>query len=312
MTSFTAQQTKLDLKLICPRVQGKDFDPLPSEEDIVSFLRDLSHTRVINSLNDVVVDQIHQPWRTFAALINRSLSWKTSGLDKLQIKESKAYKTYLGYATGEVPPKVARKFKKASPSKKESELAPGDEEPVKKGKRLKAPTKKYASKPTTGIVIREPHVETKSKRKEKEKVDVAHGKEIELLSEVALSEKAQIKEARKKSLRDFHKTHPSGSGTVAKKSPSVEKITPTITSEGTGDKSWVPDVTNDDSSESESESWEQDEESNDDDQEQEDFDQENKSKDDEMKSDEEQGMDDTTDQFDDDADARLEEPTKTT
>ncbi|GJY04931.1 hypothetical protein Tco_0370871 [Tanacetum coccineum] len=168
------------------------------------------------------------------------------------MKESKAYKTYLGYATGEVPPKVATKFKKASPSKKESELVPGDEESIKKGKRLKTPAKKSASKPATGIVIREPPVETKSKRKEKEKVDVAHGKGIELLSKVALFEKSQMKEVRKKSLRDFHKTHPSGSGTIAEKPPSVEKITPTVTSKGTGDKPGVPDVTNDDSSESES------------------------------------------------------------
>ncbi|GKG51457.1 hypothetical protein Tco_0541841, partial [Tanacetum coccineum] len=36
---------------------------------------------------------------------------------------------------------------------------------------------------------------------------------IELLSEVALTEKAQLKEVRKKSLRDFHKKHPSSSGT---------------------------------------------------------------------------------------------------
>ncbi|GKC42910.1 hypothetical protein Tco_1060632 [Tanacetum coccineum] len=62
-----------DILHICPRVQGRDFDPLPSEEDTVSFLRDIGHTGVINSLNDVVVDQMHQPWRTFAALINRSL-----------------------------------------------------------------------------------------------------------------------------------------------------------------------------------------------------------------------------------------------
>ncbi|GKC78518.1 hypothetical protein Tco_1129292 [Tanacetum coccineum] len=103
-----------------------------------------------------------------------------------EMKESKAYKTYLGYAAGEVPPKVAIKFKKASPSKKESELVLGDEEPVKNGKRFKTPAKKYASKPAIGIVIREPPVETKSKRKEKENVDVAHGKGIELLSEVAL------------------------------------------------------------------------------------------------------------------------------
>ncbi|GJX96227.1 retrovirus-related pol polyprotein from transposon 17.6 [Tanacetum coccineum] len=71
---------------------------------------------------------------------------------------------------------------------------------------------------------------------------------------VALSEKDQMKEVRKKSLRDFHKTHPSGSGTVAEKPPCVEKITPTVTSEETGDKPGVLDMTNDDSFESESES----------------------------------------------------------
>ncbi|GJV63076.1 hypothetical protein Tco_1473904 [Tanacetum coccineum] len=69
----------------------------------------------------------------------------------------------------------------------------------------------------------------------------------------------KMKEARMKSLRNFHKTHPSGSGTVAEKPPSVEKITPTVTSEGTCDKPGVLDVTNDDSSESEFESWGNDE-----------------------------------------------------
>ncbi|GKA06464.1 retrovirus-related pol polyprotein from transposon TNT 1-94, partial [Tanacetum coccineum] len=63
---------------IYPKVQDQDFDALPTEEDIVSFLRDLGHTGDITSLNDVVVDQMHQPWRTFAALINKSLSGKTS------------------------------------------------------------------------------------------------------------------------------------------------------------------------------------------------------------------------------------------
>ncbi|GJT57140.1 hypothetical protein Tco_0992194 [Tanacetum coccineum] len=235
----------------------------------------------------------------------------------------------------------SRKFKTASPSKKDNVPIAKDEEPVKKGKRLKTATKKSAYKPATGIVIRELVVETKSKSKEKEKVDVAHGKGIELLSDVALTEEAQMKEVRKKSLRDFHKTHPSGSGTVAEDPPSVAKITPPVTSEGTGDIPGVPDVTNDDSSESESESWgndeddsneehvssdegseeenesdkqasdsEQEEESEDDDQE------ENKDDDDlELESNDEtegdEEMDDTTDQFDDDADARLEEPTET-
>ncbi|GJR33569.1 hypothetical protein Tco_1209253 [Tanacetum coccineum] len=116
-----------------------------------------------------------------------------------------------------------------------------DEEPVKKGKQVKRPAKKSTTKPATGVVIREDPVETKSK--------------------------TQMKEVRKKGLRDFHKTHPSGSGTVAKKPPSVDKITPTVTNEGTGDKPGVPDVTEDDSTKSESESWGNDEDdSNNDDQ----------------------------------------------
>ncbi|GJY86324.1 hypothetical protein Tco_0500350 [Tanacetum coccineum] len=169
------------------------------------------------------------------------------------MKESKAYKTYLGYDTSAVPPNIARKFKKASPSKKDSDLVPVDEEPVTKGKRVKRSIKKSSTKLTTGIVIREPPVETKSKRKEK--VDVTRGKGIELLFEVALTEEAQMKEVRKKSLRDFHKTRPSGSDTVAEKTPSIDKITPTVTNKGTGDKPGVPDVTKDDSTESEFESW---------------------------------------------------------
>ncbi|GJR80617.1 hypothetical protein Tco_0151402 [Tanacetum coccineum] len=67
---------------------GQDFDALPIDEEIMSFLRDLGHTEEINSLNDVVVDQMHQPWRTFAALINKSLSGKTSSLDKLRLSRA--------------------------------------------------------------------------------------------------------------------------------------------------------------------------------------------------------------------------------
>ncbi|GJW06200.1 hypothetical protein Tco_1568623, partial [Tanacetum coccineum] len=189
----------------------------------------------------------------------------------------KAYKTYLGHATGAVPPKIARKFKKASLTKKDNDLVTVDEEPVTKGKRVKISVKKSLTKPATGIVIREPPVETKSKGKEKEKVDVAYGKGIELLFEVALTEKAQLKEVRKKSLRDFHKTHHSGSGTIVEDPPSIEKITPTITSEGIGDKPEVPDVTKDDSTKPKNDSeeqacdLEQEEESDDDDQEEEEF-----------------------------------------
>nr|GEY01450.1 hypothetical protein [Tanacetum cinerariifolium] len=137
-----------------------------------------------------ICPRMPQPWRTFAALINRSLSGKTSGLNKLRLsraqiiwemKESKAYKTYLGYAIGNVPPKVARKFKKASPSKKDSVPVPTDEEPIENGKRVKRSAKKSS---------------------------------IILTTEVALKKEAQMKEVRKKSLRKLHKSHLSSFGVL--------------------------------------------------------------------------------------------------
>ncbi|GJX00254.1 hypothetical protein Tco_0184167 [Tanacetum coccineum] len=97
---------------------------------------------------------------------------------------------------------------------------------------------------------------------------------------------------------------------VAEKPPSVEKITPTVTSEGTGDKPGVLDVIEDDSTKSEFESWSNDEDDSNKKQEASD-EGKNESEDDEIESDEDKGMDDTTDQFDDDVDARLEEPTQT-
>ncbi|GJW11323.1 retrovirus-related pol polyprotein from transposon TNT 1-94, partial [Tanacetum coccineum] len=170
-----------------------------------------------------------------------------------EMKETKAYKTYLGYTTGATPPKKARKFKKpASPQLTTVPVLP--EEPMGKSKR-------------------------------KEKVDVTRGKGIEFLSEVALTEDAQYEEVRHKSLRDFHKTHPSGSGAV--------KIIPSVTSEGTGVKLGVPDVIEEESSESEAESWGNDEDDNNNDNNSKinGSDEENESDDDKALSDNEKGSD---------------------
>nr|GEU36944.1 hypothetical protein [Tanacetum cinerariifolium] len=139
---------------------------------------------------------------------------------------------------------------------------------------------------------------------------------------VAMTKEAQMKEVRKKSLRDFYKTRPSSSGMVAQKRPRVDKITPTVTSEGTDDSNGDNDLENEgndeenkcddvktpsdsekgsdteqdtDKSESDSESDQQEyeEEVKDDDEEEEDDD-------DNSKGDEDREMDDTTNQFSDD------------
>nr|GEY46987.1 DUF4219 domain-containing protein/UBN2 domain-containing protein [Tanacetum cinerariifolium] len=181
-----------DIFKSCPIVQGQDFDALPTDEEIVSFLRELRHAGKINSLND-------------------------------------------------------------------------------KSKKVKRSTEKSSKAPTGGVVIKETHEMPVSKKKEK--VNVAR--------------------VRRKSLRDFHKTHPSGSGTVTKTAPSAAKIKPSVINEGTGVKLGVPNVTEEESSESKAESWinDEDDRNNEHDSSGEDSDQENDSDDDKTQSDNENELD---------------------
>ncbi|GJY34376.1 retrovirus-related pol polyprotein from transposon TNT 1-94 [Tanacetum coccineum] len=165
------------------------------------------------------------------------------------------------------PPKKERKFKKHT-SPKLTTIPVSPEEPTRKSKRVKSPAKKFTNAPTTGVVIRDTHVISLSKKKEK------------------------YKEVRKKSLRDIHKTRPSGFGIVTKLAPSAAKIKPSVTNEGTGAKPGVLDVT-EESTKSKVESWGRDEDdnNNDHDSSSEGSDQESDSGDDNTQSDKEKGLD---------------------
>ncbi|GKC65552.1 hypothetical protein Tco_1098150 [Tanacetum coccineum] len=77
-----------DMLQIFPRLPGQKFEDPPFEEEILSFIRDLGHTREIKVLTDVNVNHMHQPWRSFAAIINRCLSGKTTGLDSLRLSRA--------------------------------------------------------------------------------------------------------------------------------------------------------------------------------------------------------------------------------
>ncbi|GKA32736.1 hypothetical protein Tco_0719103 [Tanacetum coccineum] len=130
------------------------------------------------------------------------------------IKDSKAYKTYLNFATGKATPKKARKFKKvALPSKKLSLVL--EEEPAEKHKRVKKPAKKSTTVPTAGVVIRDTSGVSVSKKKAPTKADRDKG--MDLLFEAALLEAAQLK----KSKLETHKLHASGSGDGVGSQPKV-------------------------------------------------------------------------------------------
>ncbi|GJR39261.1 hypothetical protein Tco_1214945 [Tanacetum coccineum] len=312
-------------------------------------------------LSTICTDQMHQPWRTFAAIINRCISGKSTGLDRLResraqilwamynqknvdyvallwedfmyqadnreissarkehmpyprftkviidhfiskdntismrnrinlhtvrddtllgtlkfvsktedcqiygavipdgminddIKLSKAYKTYLDYATRKVSPKKARKFKKPA-SLKLKTVPASPKEPTQKGKRVKRPAKKATTVLTSGVVIRD--TPDKSLSKNKAPAKISRGKGIELLSDAALLEEAQMKKALKKSKHQTYNLHASGSSEGAdfeSEVPDEQTDKPKDANEGIGEKPGVPDVSKYDSTDSEVES----------------------------------------------------------
>nr|GEZ20158.1 hypothetical protein [Tanacetum cinerariifolium] len=69
---------------ISPRVPSQSFAELPFEEEILEFLRFLGHSAQIKTHTDVNVNKLFQPWRSFAAVINKCLTGKSSSFDSLR------------------------------------------------------------------------------------------------------------------------------------------------------------------------------------------------------------------------------------
>ncbi|GJV54199.1 hypothetical protein Tco_1449940 [Tanacetum coccineum] len=77
-----------DMLKICPKLPGQEFEEPPLEEEILSFIRDLGHIGEIKFLSDVNVNHMHQPWRSFASIINKCLSGKTTALESLRLSRA--------------------------------------------------------------------------------------------------------------------------------------------------------------------------------------------------------------------------------
>nr|GEX36134.1 hypothetical protein [Tanacetum cinerariifolium] len=104
----------MEMLHLCPRLPNQTFDELPFEEEILAFVRYLGHSGKIRKLTDVNINKLHQPWRSFAAVINKCLSRKSTGYDSL--RNSKAYKEYYAIASGAAPPKTKASVRKSKSS----------------------------------------------------------------------------------------------------------------------------------------------------------------------------------------------------
>nr|GFA89458.1 hypothetical protein [Tanacetum cinerariifolium] len=128
---------------ICLRLPHQPFIEPPFEEEILAFLRFLGYNAVIKKLTDVNINKLHQPWRSFAAIINKCLTGKSLGYDSLRLSQAQilwgyttrgmlslltccgktlstrnpnAYKEYYAVATGATPPNPKASIQKTRSS----------------------------------------------------------------------------------------------------------------------------------------------------------------------------------------------------
>ncbi|GKF79019.1 hypothetical protein Tco_0234587, partial [Tanacetum coccineum] len=76
-----------DILQICPRVGNKKFVEPPLEKEILIFLASLGHSGDIRKITDVNINKLHQPWRSFAVVINKCLSG-TPSYDSLRLSQA--------------------------------------------------------------------------------------------------------------------------------------------------------------------------------------------------------------------------------
>ncbi|GKC35631.1 hypothetical protein Tco_1048015 [Tanacetum coccineum] len=248
----------------------------------------------IKYITDVIVDHLHQPWRTFALIINKCLCGNEDLAYQIDNKDSKKQdKMFYHMYTKIIIHHFLKKDKSISMrnrtfmhtawddsllgtmgfvSRHEDTQVYGAILPKSMtnqamldsvayktyyaiASRAKPPKSKKPKRKSDSAISSE---ETPSiKKSTKAKKDTDRGKSLNVLSEVALSEAAQLKEITKRSKKDFHISHASGSGDgtdFQSGVPDEQQRKISSTDEGICAKPGVPDVPKYDS-EIDKESW---------------------------------------------------------
>ncbi|GKC15112.1 hypothetical protein Tco_1011894 [Tanacetum coccineum] len=53
-----------------------------SQKVLVNFIYELRYAEALESISEVVINKLHQPWRTFLSIINKCLTAKSSCVDR--------------------------------------------------------------------------------------------------------------------------------------------------------------------------------------------------------------------------------------
>nr|GEY14358.1 hypothetical protein [Tanacetum cinerariifolium] len=186
---------------------------------------------------DVLEVYLHQFWDS---IYNYENSYSP------EIRETKAYKTCLGYAIGVTPTKKAQKFKKPT-SPKLFIVPTSPEEPTRKSKRVKRHAKKSSNASTTGFIIRETPMKSLSKKKENM---VVEKRVPDMTEEESTKSEAESWENDEDDNNNKHDSRSKGSDQERDNGDDNTQ----------SDR--VPDMTEEESTKSEAESWENDEDDN--------------------------------------------------
>ncbi|GJX31119.1 hypothetical protein Tco_0240974 [Tanacetum coccineum] len=219
-----------DMLQICPRLPGHKFKDPPFEEEIISFIRDLGHTREIKGMyNKKNVDYVYLLWEDLVYQVENKNSKKNNDMcyprftkviiDYFMLKDqsiSRRNKMFWHTARDDPMFNTIRVISKHQDTQIYGSILP-DEFINQEIKDFEAYKQYYA----IASRAEPPKAKTKYKKKAdgsdtsskpKLSASVPKAKGLETLSEVALSEHEQMKIATKRSKTQFHSSNASGSG----------------------------------------------------------------------------------------------------
>nr|GEX52508.1 hypothetical protein [Tanacetum cinerariifolium] len=244
---------------ICPRLPHQPFVEPHFEEEILAFLWFLGHNGAIRRLTDVNINKLHQPWRSFAAIINKCLTGKSSGYDSLRLNTKIQRRAMRCIILGSrrddhmfsmiklvsrhqntqqfgalLPIELTNKDIKNSNAYKEYyAVAIGVTPPKPKA----SVRKTKSSSDTTITPPTAPGLRLTTSEKGKQAAKASKTKSLSSFSKVAMKEAQQLKLATKRSLQQTHISQASGSG-ADEGTGSISEVTDVPTVESEEELSW--------------------------------------------------------------------------
>ncbi|GJS89751.1 hypothetical protein Tco_0772387 [Tanacetum coccineum] len=98
-----SQDTLRDALQITPVDKNRAFSPPPTPDTLIKFVNELGYPREVINLSNVTTNDMFQPWRALATIINLCLTGKTSGFERprapvLQILWGVVNRAHIDYA----------------------------------------------------------------------------------------------------------------------------------------------------------------------------------------------------------------------